>query len=269
MHRVIVAVEVPNMRTDAQCTSWGIRIQDWASLIEPLFLPLYEAVLDRLDAAVFRSLIDIGCGSGLAAEIAAVRGFGVSGIDAAVESIEFARQRLPHADLRVGMMESLPFETDTFDVATMFNTLQYAAEPSVALREAIRVTKPGGRIAIGIWSAMELCDQRHPMLALSGLAGSQEPVPFRLSAEGRLEDLLRDADLALISSGTVECPFRFHDLGEALRALFSSGNTIEISARVGVEVVSETLASAIRHFERSDGSYLLNNRFRYLVAAPL
>jgi ubiquinone/menaquinone biosynthesis C-methylase UbiE len=92
-----------------------------------------------------------GCGSGGFCELAAARGARVSGIDAAAGLIEFARGRLPHADLRVGAIEQLPWPDDSFDVVSGFNAFQFAADFVAALDEARRVTRSGGRVAICNW----------------------------------------------------------------------------------------------------------------------
>jgi ubiquinone/menaquinone biosynthesis C-methylase UbiE len=80
-------------------------------------------------------LLDVGCGSGLALQLAAKRGASVSGLDASAGLLEVARQRLAEADLRQGDVEQLPWADDSFDAATAFNAVQYATDPVQALRE--------------------------------------------------------------------------------------------------------------------------------------
>lgn len=139
---------------------------------------LYDSAYDRASAdgyalrsrmnAVVRlvgdgpgELLDAGMGAGrLCGELAA-RGWAVSGIDASVEMVEAARERLPAAGgrLRVGSIEQLPFSDAAFDVVTATGVLEYSAVP-LALDEVRRVLRPGGRAVIsypnpralyGIW----------------------------------------------------------------------------------------------------------------------
>jgi 2-polyprenyl-3-methyl-5-hydroxy-6-metoxy-1,4-benzoquinol methylase len=89
---------------------WGREPAAWAELFEPRLRPLYEAALDALAPLAGASLLDAGCGAGLALQLAAGRGARVSGLDAAAPLLEVARTRVPGADLRVGGIEELPFE---------------------------------------------------------------------------------------------------------------------------------------------------------------
>ena len=59
--------------------------------------------------------------------------------------IEFARRRLPAAEFRVGEMEALPYDDDTFDLVTGFNSFFFADDVVSALSEGGRVAKSGRR----------------------------------------------------------------------------------------------------------------------------
>jgi ubiquinone/menaquinone biosynthesis C-methylase UbiE len=79
----------------------------------------------------------------------------VAGIDPSREMIEQARARNAvaiqsgHVDLRRGSVESLPFDDNSFDKALAINSMQVWRDALAGLREMWRVTKPGGRIALG------------------------------------------------------------------------------------------------------------------------
>src|SRR5690348_13987371 len=106
---------------DVQGELWGGRAEDWAALTEPVGVPFYEAVFDRLEVGPATRLFDAGCGAGLALVLAEKRGATVSGLDASRGLLDVARRRLPHADLRRGDLEALPFEDGVFDAVTSFN----------------------------------------------------------------------------------------------------------------------------------------------------
>ncbi len=63
----------------------------------------------------------------MAATLWASLGATVSGLDASDTLLEIARERAPSADFRLGDLEALPFDDDSFDVVTGFNSFQYAA----------------------------------------------------------------------------------------------------------------------------------------------
>lgn len=70
---------------------------------------------------------------------------GVTVCDASAEMVEVGRQRLGgRAKFLVGDAESLPFE-EQFDVYTISFGMRNVSQPDVALQEAFRVLKPGGR----------------------------------------------------------------------------------------------------------------------------
>lgn len=100
----------------------------------------YLAVFDVLNVGSGMRLLDVGCGAGMAAQLAAARDAQVGGLDISSASIEIARKRTPAGDSRVGEMEELPFADRAFNAVTSFNAFQYAADPVSALRAARRVS---------------------------------------------------------------------------------------------------------------------------------
>jgi ubiquinone/menaquinone biosynthesis C-methylase UbiE len=80
------------------------------------------------------------------------RGARVSGLDASEALIAIARDRVPNGDFRIGELERLPFSDSSFDLATGFNSFQYAANPVAALTEARRVAKHGSKVVVVTWA---------------------------------------------------------------------------------------------------------------------
>ncbi|NOT45100.1 MAG: class I SAM-dependent methyltransferase, partial [Acidobacteria bacterium] len=130
---------------------WGVRADDWAGIQEGQCRPVYDAALARAGVGPGTRYLDVGCGAGMAARMAADRGALVSGLDASAPLLTVARTRLPDADLRQGDIEALPFPDDAFDVVTGFNAFQFAGAPGAALAEARRVAVPGGTVVVMTW----------------------------------------------------------------------------------------------------------------------
>ena len=120
---------------------WGARARDWAELQESMTRPVYDAVFERTGVGAQTNYLDVGCGSGLAAQLAAERGAKVSGVDAAENLLAIAQSRVSAGQFRVADLEELPFADHTFDVVTGFNSFQYAGNPDAALAQAKRVAK--------------------------------------------------------------------------------------------------------------------------------
>src|SRR6266508_4869878 len=126
-------------------TRWGplcgARPADWA-LSEDQQLPTYEAALERTGLAPGWRVLDIGSGAGAFLRLVAERGGSPHGLDASESLIALAHTRLPNADLRAGEMEDLPWDNDSFDLVTGFNSFFFANDMIAALRDAGRVAKP-------------------------------------------------------------------------------------------------------------------------------
>src|SRR4051794_9711759 len=138
---------------EVQRRLWGTDPRAWADLAEAHNRPLFEAVLDAAGVASGTRLLDIGCGSGLALQLAHARGAVVSGLDISAGLLAIARERLPGADLREGDMESLPYDDHAFDAVVGVNAFQFAGDPVGALREAARVTR--GSVVLSLFAAPE------------------------------------------------------------------------------------------------------------------
>jgi SAM-dependent methyltransferase len=231
--------------------------------------PLYEEVFEQTRIGPGTALLDVGCGAGLACTLAAARGAQVTGLDATPELLAIARQRLPGVDLQLGDMESLPYPDHRFDVVTGFNSFQYAANPIRALREAKRVAKAGGQVVIAVWGSLEETQAAGYLQALGSLLPPPPPGapgPFALSEPEALAALVRQAGLEPRQPGAVRCPWEYPDLEAAMRGLLSAGPSVRAIQVAGEERVREAVVGALVPFKRPDGSYRLDNTFRYLIA---
>jgi ubiquinone/menaquinone biosynthesis C-methylase UbiE len=141
---------------------WGHNVVDFATLSEPANCREYVALHHRLDVDAGDRLLDVACGSGLAIELAVLRGAAGAGIDASPRLVAVARDRNPDADIRVGDMNALPWDEASFDVVTSFRGI-WGTTPG-AVREIYRVLRPGG--------------PGSPCGAPEGLAGAWALAPF-------------------------------------------------------------------------------------------
>jgi SAM-dependent methyltransferase len=253
-----------------QSDLWGARPRDWAEVQEGQVRPLYDAVLDATRVDQYTRLLDVGCGAGMAAELAAERGAHVAGFDATEPLLEVARERVPDGDFRSGDMEELPFDDDAFTLVTGFNSFQFAGDPARALREAARVAEPGAPIAVGTWGRAEQCEAAVVLKASSELGPppppGRAPGPFALSEPGALEGFVEQAGLTAGDAVEVEAIWRYPDLDTALRGLTSAGPGTAAIRQSGEERVREALANALEPFGDGSGGYRLTNAFRYLIA---
>jgi SAM-dependent methyltransferase len=146
-------------------------------------------------------LLDVGCGLGEAAlGLAQDLGDGgeVVGVDASERMLRVARSNAGAARCRVrftlGDASSLQEPDDSFDVARSERTLQWLADPAVAVAEMVRVVRPGGRISLidTDWSTFTI-DVGDDALAALVRDGMRTERNRPSNVGGRLHDLVSAA----------------------------------------------------------------------------
>jgi SAM-dependent methyltransferase len=115
-----------------------------------------EAFIARLALRPGESVLDVACGTGNLSIPAAKAGARVTGVDIAPNLIAIAQEEARIAGRRiafeVGDAESLPYADNRFDTSvTMFGAM-FAYRPDRVAAELLRVTRPGGRIAMANWT---------------------------------------------------------------------------------------------------------------------
>jgi SAM-dependent methyltransferase len=230
--------------------AWGERAADWAYLIEPYSRPANDALFDRAGVGPGTRLLDIACGSGYAASVAAGRGATVAGLDASEALIAIARARTPSGDFRVGDMFALPFGDDHFDVATSFNGIWKGCED--ALREARRVVRPGGLAGFSFWGSpkrLGLLSYFAVLLELSPADHADATVnQGDTGRPGLAEQMLADAGLEFVDRGTAEVVNEWPDMDLAARALASAGPSWPALQAAGYDRFAGRVSEAIRPF---------------------
>ncbi|HEX5221712.1 MAG TPA: class I SAM-dependent methyltransferase [Verrucomicrobiae bacterium] len=250
---------------------WGARACDWATCVEQVSLPLFGATLDAARVTTGTRLLDAGCGAGLLALLASLRGAQVTAIDAAPNLLAIARQRLPTADVREGDLEMLPFADASFDAVTAVNSIFYAEDMAAAMRELARVVRPGGRIIVTAWGPPERCQFLAAVMpALGPLMpppppGTLPPHPGALSQPGALAALLKSAGLRVVDEGEVACPFVFPSAEASWRGNASAGVNQAAIAHSGEAAVRAVYANADRAHTRPDGTVRYENVFLWVA----
>jgi len=227
--------------------AWGTRATDWAYLLEPYARTANDALFDRTGVGPGTEVLDIACGSGYAASVAAGRGAKVSGLDASEALIAIARARTPAGDFRVGDMFALPFDDDRFDVATSFNGIWKGCER--ALIEAGRVVRPGGLVGFTFWGAPKRLGLM-PYFATVVELSPADHVSATINQgdtgrPGVAEQMLKDAGLEFADRGAVQVISELPDLDLTVRALAAAGPSWPAIQSVGYDRFAEALRQAM------------------------
>ncbi len=148
---------------------------------------------ERLDVASGCRLLDVACGSGQLALIAARDGVDATGVDIAPNLVERAAVRARAEGLKArfleGDAEDLPFEDGTFDVVASMVGAMFAPQPDRVARELLRVCAPGGTIAMASWTAEGFIGRM--LKTVSGfIAPNGTPSPLLWGDEARVRERL-------------------------------------------------------------------------------
>ena len=247
---------------------WGARPADWA-LSEDQQAPTYEEALRRVGLEPGHLVLDIGCGVGAFLRLVAARGARAFGIDASEALLDVARKRLPDTDLRVGEMEALPYDDDTFDLVTGFNAFFFANDIVAALREAGRVAKPGAPVVIQVWGP----HQRNDLEAVKAILRpyfpprpADAPPEPDYSKPGVLENIATKAGLDPESAFDTTWSYEFPDEETVRRALIAPAGIAVLVGPDREDEVKDAIASGLATHRDPDGTYRLQNTFHSLIA---
>ena len=141
-------------------------------------------------------VLDVACGTGALTRAVMSRtgsGSGIAGVDAGAGMLEVARRLAPDPDFRQATAEALPFPDGSFDALVSQFGLMFFGDRSRALREALRVLVPGGRLAVAVWDRLESMPAYGEEVALvERIAGAHAAYPLRAPfALGDREALVR------------------------------------------------------------------------------
>lgn len=148
---------------------------------------------ERLDVAPGCQFLDVACGSGKLALIAAKDGLDVTGVDIASNLVERARARAQAEGLRARFeeadAEALPFEDASFDVVASLIGAMFAPRPDLVAKELLRVCVPGGTIAMANWTPQGFVGQMFKAVS-TFIAPSGMPSPVLWGDETTVRERL-------------------------------------------------------------------------------
>ncbi|WP_051770868.1 class I SAM-dependent methyltransferase [Lentzea albidocapillata] len=120
-----------------------------------------DEVVPALRLAEGRVLLDLACGrGGYGLEIARRTGCRLVGVDFSAVAVRQARQASDGGDFRVGTLTATGLRAGSVDAVLIVDSVQFAESKQDALRECLRVLRPGGRLVVTCWQAAEPGDER-------------------------------------------------------------------------------------------------------------
>jgi SAM-dependent methyltransferase len=184
--------------------------------------PAAELLCDLTLVAPGKRVLDAAAGDGNAALAASCRGAEVEACDLAPRMVKNGRARCGAAEARVGWrvadVQDLPYPDGSFDAALSSFGACLAPRPVRAARELVRVTRPGGLVALSAWIPRGLPGRLDELVEPFAPLPDGIPRPERWGVDTvvrrRLGPMLERLQLR-----TRTLPFRFESVDAAYEAL--------------------------------------------------
>ena len=171
-----------------------------------------EEFINRLALPPGTRLLDVACGSGNLAVVAARVGAIVTGVDIAPNLLEEGRERAKAEGLTIqfdeGDAEQLPYPDAAFDVVVSMFGAMFAPRPELAAAELVRVCRPGGRIAMANWTPSGFAGQVFKTVGKHVPPPPGVPPPVQWGDEAIVRERLRDGVADLRTTKRV-CPIKY------------------------------------------------------------
>jgi ubiquinone/menaquinone biosynthesis C-methylase UbiE len=183
--------------------SYDRHASGYARELDATLVGAVERVVELAEARPTMRLLDLATGTGTIARAAAAQGASVVAIDASAGMLEVARRLSPELDLRLGDACALPFGDGEFDVVTCGLSLSHFDEREKALREALRVLRPGGAFVASAWASGSSLPTQAVAEILDRYAEADDSLDEDTWSAGREgTDVLREAGFRTVSVQT-------------------------------------------------------------------
>jgi SAM-dependent methyltransferase len=202
---------------------WGIGHYE---LFAPALEPAAASIVALADPRAGEELLDVACGTGNAAVLAARTGANVTGLDLSPRLLDLARaraaaERVPAAFV-VGDAQELPFEDGSFDaVVSVFGAI-FAFDARRAFSEVLRVLKPEGRAFVSAWV---------PAGAIDAMIGVIVPAVGRAMGHEIPSFPWSDPDAVSTIASSLGATVRFHHGGDIVFTASSPERYLELQER--------------------------------------
>lgn len=194
--------------------------------VPALFGQWCSRVLDAAGVEAGHRVLDVACGTGVLAREAARRvgdAGHVAGVDPGRGMLAVAAELAPHLEWHEAAAECLPHPDESFDAVVSQFGLMFFSDRTQAVREMLRVLKPGGRLAVAVWESLEK-SEAYPIEVdlLQRLSGDDAAdalrAPFVLGDTAGLAALFEEAGVRAVRVRTETGTARFPSIRTMVEA---------------------------------------------------
>lgn len=225
-------------------------------------------------------VLDVGCGTGVAALTAARMGANVTGVDLTPSLLERAKENAhlmgQSVDWVEGDVEALPLKNSQFDIVVSQFGHMFAPRPLVAIDEMLRVLKPGGTIAFSTWPPESVVGRVLALLARWDPESPDVPSPcewgtpsvVRERLSSRVEDTLFVRDIMQFQ---IMSPQHYRMFMENAGVAARLAQTLKEHDPVGYEAFGqqmEKLVAPYFHYNVLPQDYLLSRAVKSADRTP-
>ena len=238
------------------------------NVVPAILGPMGERLVEAAELRPGERVLDVACGTGAVTRKAA-RAVGetgrVTGLDSAAHMLEVARtvpqERAKTIRWAQGDAAVLPFADDLFHIMLCAQGYMFFPDRVQALREAVRVVAPGGRLALAVWSSPEhnpyfhaMCEGLRPHVEEATAATMT--LPFALADPSDLRSLFTEAGLSEVRVETVAASLRLPPLKQFIPRHMAAMSVAAELAKLSSEVVDaliRDLQSVLGAYEDGEG----------------
>jgi ubiquinone/menaquinone biosynthesis C-methylase UbiE len=245
-------------------------------LVPSMFAPWASTLVDLADVEPGKRVLDVACGPGVVTRQAASRA-GVDGrvvgLDINAAMLAVARSLPAVEGAAIEWIEAsaldMPLPDASFEIVLCQQGLQQFPDRPAALREMRRVLKPGGRLALGVWSRLEENPAMAALVAalaahVGTMAADNRKAPFALGDASVLRDLIEQALFREIDARTLVKTACFPSVDEFVSAQLAATPLSTLGA------FTSEAEDAVRADVRARlGSYLNEDGLRVPMSAHL
>jgi ubiquinone/menaquinone biosynthesis C-methylase UbiE len=222
----------PRLQRRVQRYGWDKAAPEYERYWQRQLAPAQRRLLELADLRPGERVLEVACGTGLVTFDAAAAVGGAGAVHATDISSAMVERVTDEADGR-GMpwvtaerleAEDLQLPDASFDVALCSLGIMYVPDPGQAMREMLRVLRPGGRAVVSTWGARANCGWAEIFPIVEARVQSDVcPMFFQLGTGDRLAHVMQQAGFAGVQAERLSVTLAYSSADEAIGAAFAGG----------------------------------------------